>query len=68
MTRWTLLFCAAATLAGCDSVRGPLLADGTADAAGIAGAGIAGAGRSVTSATPCSRICSTLCNSAAILA
>ena len=43
MTRWTLLFCAAATLAGCDSVRGPLLADGTADAAGIAGAGIAGA-------------------------
>ena len=42
MTRMLLLI-AAIALAGCDSVRGPLLADGTADAAGIAGAGIAGA-------------------------
>ncbi len=43
MIRILLLLFAASALAGCDSVRGPLLADGTADAAGIAGAGIAGA-------------------------
>ena len=43
MIRILLLLSAAGALAGCDAVRGPLLADGTADAAGIAGAGIAGA-------------------------
>ena len=36
-----LALLAAFALAGCNSVRGPLLTEGTADAAGVAGAGIA---------------------------
>ena len=37
-----MLLAALLPLIGCASVRGPLLTEGTADAAGIAGAGIAG--------------------------
>ena len=43
MIRLLLALATAAALAGCNSVRGPLLTESTADAAGIAGAGIAGA-------------------------